>query len=73
MWELSVTSRVVESVADYKMIRYGEANPVRFEWGFAAGGFVEQHAGVNGRGIAREDFVLNARQGVSGIEDVVDE
>ena len=73
MRELSVTPRVVESVADYEMIGYGEAYPVRFEWGFASSGLVEQHAGMDGCGIARENFVLNARQGVSGIEDVVDE
>jgi hypothetical protein len=39
--ELTVTSRVVESVADYEMIGYGETYPVRFEWGFAASGLVE--------------------------------
>ena len=73
MRELTVTSRVVESVADYEMIGYGETYPVRFEWGFAASGLVEQHAGMDGCGIAREDFVLNSRQGVAGVEDVVDE
>jgi hypothetical protein len=73
MRELTVTSRVVESVADYEMIGYGETYPVRFEWGFAASGLVEKHAGMDGCGIAREDFVLNSRQGVAGVEDVVDE
>ena len=73
MRELTVTSRVVESVAYYEMIGYGEANPVSFEWGFASSGLVEQHAGMYGCGLAREDFILYARQGVSGIEDVVDE
>ena len=72
MRELSVTPRVVESVADYEMIGYGEAYPVRFEWGFASGGLVEQHAGMDGCGIARDNFVLNVRQGVARIEDVVD-
>ena len=28
---------------------------------------------MDGCGIAREDFVLNSRQGVAGVEDVVDE
>ena len=73
MRELTVTSRIVESVADYEMVGYGEAYPVRFEWCFATSWLVEQHAGMDGCGIARENFVLNARQGVSGIEDVVDE
>jgi hypothetical protein len=71
--ELTVTPRVVESVADHEMIGYGEAYPVRFEWGFAASWLVEQHAGMDGCGIARENFVLYARQGIAGIEDVVDE
>jgi len=73
MRELTVTSRIVESVADYEMIGYGEAYPVRFEWGFATSWLVEQHAGMDGCGIARENFVLYTRQGVAGIEDVVDE
>ena len=73
MWKLAISARVVESVADYEMIGYGEANPVGFEWGFASGGLVEQHAGMYGCGLAREDFILYARQGVSSIEDVVDE
>ena len=73
MWKLAISARVVESVAYYEMIGYGEANPVSFEWGFAASGLVEQHAGMDGCGIARENFVLNSRQGVSSVEDVVDE
>ena len=71
--QLTVTCRIVGYVADYEIIGYGEADPVRFEWGFAKSLLVAQHAGMDGCGIARENFVLNARQGVASIEDVVDE
>ena len=38
--ELAVAASVVEAVADDEMVRYGEADPVGPEGGFAAFGFV---------------------------------
>ena len=73
MRKLAVASSVVESVTNHEIIGNGEAYPIRFEWSFAASGFIEENAGADGRGIPRDNFVLNARQRVARIQYVVDE
>src|SRR5262245_35954605 len=68
--QITVTFGKIEAVADDEKVGYFKSDIIRLDVLNAAGGFVEQHAGLDPARFERAQFFEHAGQGFAGIEDI---
>jgi excinuclease ABC subunit B len=71
--QVAVAFREIEPVAHDEGVGNGEADEVGLERHLAPPALVEQHAHLDAGGILLADQVHDERQGLAGVEDVVDQ